>query len=517
MGANQTELSDGSQSQEQVQCRAGQNLSNLRCFFTRARCRWQRIWIFEKPACLRRRNLVSLLAFAIIVLPSCLPPTAATASIVATGRPPSSRIAGWKLPSIHNPQPAAGHSRPIPWQQQTTTHPHKVLALPCETCHVATSFKDIRFDHDTTDYPLQGRHQGVACLSCHNVENFGEVTESCVSCHQDVHQAKMGNDCVRCHSSDAWLIFDAEEIHAQTRFPLIGRHVLVDCQRCHPGMPEGDFALNTISCERCHQQQFLNAQSPNHVANGFSTDCESCHQMFGWRPAFLPDHDALFFPIYSGTHNNTWDDCTSCHPEAGNQRVFSCITCHEHEQSRMHAEHNGITGYVFNSANCLQCHPTGKKGEFRDHDAQFFPIFSGTHNNRWDNCVACHTDPGNRNIFSCITCHEHEQVRMDPEHNGITGYVFDSANCLQCHPTGEKGEFRDHDAQFFPIYSGAHRNRWESCATCHNVAGNNKLFTCIVCHEHDQQRMDDEHRGEVDNYRYDSIACYECHPNGRGD
>ena len=45
---------------------------------------------------------------------------------------------------------------------------------------------------------------------------------------------------------------------------------------------------------------------------------------------------------------------------------------------------------------------------------------------------------------------------MDGAHQGIPGYAYTSAQCYDCHPTGEKGRFTEHDGQFFPIYSGAH-------------------------------------------------------------
>jgi hypothetical protein len=103
---------------------------------------------------------------------------------------------------------------------------------------------------------------------------------------------------------------------------------------------------------------------------------------------------------------------------------------------------------------------------------------------------------------------------MDPKHSGITGYAFDSAQCLFCHPAGEKGDFLEHDALFFPIFSGAHREKWDTCNECHTDPNNRKLFTCFTCHEHNQQEMDSKHRDERD-YVYDSAACYDCHPQGR--
>jgi hypothetical protein len=81
--------------------------------------------------------------------------------------------------------------------------------------------------------------------------------------------------------------------------------------------------------------------------------------MTGWRPALMPDHD-VFFPIYSGTHNNRWDSCSNCHVVKGNYRIFECINCHEHKQLEMDSKHQGIPGYAYSSQACFDCHPTGQ-------------------------------------------------------------------------------------------------------------------------------------------------------------
>ena len=151
-------------------------------------------------------------------------------------------------------------------------NPHKNLRYNCEICHIATSWTEIQFSHERTKYPLEDRHKEVDCKSCHNIEDFSSDNSDCINCHQDVHQAKMGNDCERCHTFRGWEIFNAEEIHTNSRFPLMGRHTLVDCWSCHRSQQQGDFALLTTDCISCHQQQYLAAENPNHVGNAFVTD-----------------------------------------------------------------------------------------------------------------------------------------------------------------------------------------------------------------------------------------------------
>jgi hypothetical protein len=86
-----------------------------------------------------------------------------------------------------------------------------------------------------------------------------------------------------------------------------------------------------------------------------------------------------------------------------------------------------------------------------------------------------------------------------------------SHHCETCHTTTAwlPSTF-DHDLQFFRIYSGSHQGEWSSCSQCHPTLGNYADFTCISCHEHNQQDMDDEHQG-VPGYVYSSPACYNCH------
>ncbi|MFQ5638095.1 MAG: hypothetical protein ACE5IR_08900, partial [bacterium] len=355
------------------------------------------------------------------------------------------------------------------------------------------------------------------CESCHNIENFSNVTAECNSCHQDVHQAKMGNDCRRCHSFQGWEIFNTEEIHTNSRFPLLGRHSLVDCQNCHPNQQQGDFALLTTECISCHQQEYLATENPNHVANSFSPSCQECHNLNDWQPALFPNHDA-FFPIFTGEHDGAWNDCSDCHTNPASLSDFSCLTCHKHRQSKMDEEHRGISGYDYESNACFSCHPTGSEaGISKNHDADFFAIFSGAHQSAWQECAECHISPSTFKVVSCIDCHSHEVSKTDAEHSGINGYTYATENCLVCHPTGEKGEFRDHDNLFFPIFSGEHAGKWQECLTCHPNPSDRKEFTCIGCHEHNRTKMDEEHLGEVSGYVYENNACYDCHPDGKSE
>jgi hypothetical protein len=67
---------------------------------------------------------------------------------------------------------------------------------------------------------------------------------------------------------------------------------------------------------------------------------------------------------------------------------------------------------------------------------------------------------------------------------------------------------------YFPIYSGKHKNEWDQCNECHTNPSNYAVFTCIECHEHNNQNdVDNDHNG-VNDYVYESSACLSCHPDG---
>ncbi|MFZ4548663.1 MAG: hypothetical protein ACOYN4_14550, partial [Bacteroidales bacterium] len=97
--------------------------------------------------------------------------------------------------------------------------------------------------------------------------------------------------------------------------------------------------------------------NPNHLGAQFPTSCADCHTQSTWSPSTF-NHDAQYFPIYSGKHKGEWDLCSDCHPNSGNYAVYTCTTsCHP--QSSTNSKHNGVIGYQYLSSACLSCHPNG--------------------------------------------------------------------------------------------------------------------------------------------------------------
>jgi len=303
-------------------------------------------------------------------------------------------------------------------------------------CHTTLAWQPSSFDHNQTRFQLTGAHQAVVCDDCHRDGQFAGTPMDCFSCHQtDFQQVTDPNhvagnfpqDCLSCHTVAAWTpaTFD----HSLTRFQLTGAHQAVVCEQCHIN---GQFTGTPMDCFSCHQNDFQQVTDPNHVAGNFSHDCLTCHSTNAWQPATF-DHSKSRFPLL-GAHQ---------------------------------------------AVPCAQCHVNN--------------VYTGTP----QDCFSCHQDDFQR--------------PTDPNHLTLNF----SQDCTTCHTmTAWTPATFDHDAQYFPIYSGAHKGKWQNCSTCHIDANNYKAFECINCHEHDQQRMDDKHRERPD-YQYNSAACYNCHPDGR--
>jgi hypothetical protein len=393
---------------------------------------------------------------------------------------------------------------------QGRASPHQNLgSMECTDCHRTTNWRDVSFDHRRTSFQLLGQHQIVPCAGCHDVRNFQGAVRACGSCHADPHRGDAGQDCERCHSETGWRQVGALEAHARTRLPDLGVHAALRCEDCHRQTGAQQFTGAVAPCIACHQRTYDATTNPQHRTLGFATRCETCHQFATWQFALFAEHDAIF-GIYSGSHAGVWRDCSTCHTNASDYRIYTCTTCHT--QAPTDRSHNGIPGYVWESTACLGCHPNGTGGDLSFHDARF-PIFSGTHASQWQTCADCHTDPSSRQVFSCMTGGCHPQATTDPSHQSIPGYAYTATQCYSCHPDGRGGTFAQHDA-VFPIYSGTHRNRWSSCATCHTTPGDRSVFTCMGSGCHQQAQMDDKHRNMA-GYAFDPPTCLGCHPDGR--
>ncbi len=381
--------------------------------------------------------------------------------------------------------------------------PHgKSFDLDCLLCHSTESWKidtkKIEFDHSSTKFTLLGQHCDVNCSSCHADLSFKNVLNDCESCHNDVHENTVGFDCARCHTPTSWLVSDVLQLHRMSRFPLLGVHQTADCSDCHISNSLLNFEPLSVECVDCHQNDYQSAKDPDHVKAGFSTNCSECHteSKSGWSASQITHN---FFPLIGG---HAIANCFECH----NQNDFSglsqdCYSCHQNDYNSTANPSHADLGF---SKDCQSCHSiSGWTPATFEHDNQFFPIYSGKHKNEWNQCTDCHTNGNDYTTFSCITCHDHNQLSMDDEHKEVRGYVYESPACYSCHPNGDSEGSQGHTL-LFPL-TGSHSNL--PCADCHAIDYASASSECFSCHS-------DSYNTSVNpNHQSSGISqqCETCH------
>ncbi len=408
--------------------------------------------------------------------------------------------------------------------QVATLSPHGEidLEIDCASCHRTEGWTPILdepdFSHDTqTRFVLTGSHAVTQCVSCHLENRFDEPTASateCAVCHIDVHQGELSSTCVDCHNTSLFQDVEGIGLHVQTNFPLTGAHTQLTCTTCHEDDAHGAFTPLETECVDCHEEDYTASLLVDHVAAGFPFECESCHTDLQWQGALFEHVTAANGYNLIGAHEGL--ACASCHEAPDLATIFQpandqdCITCHQADYDDEHA------GSGFPTT-CLDCHnqETWDDAEEIEHFAisNGFELV-GAH--RGTSCGSCHNIPDYSLVFQpadnedCISCHQEE---YNDEHDGSGIPV----TCLNCHNQDDWDDTSfDHDREYFPIYSGEHRDAWDrrDCQTCHLQPEDLSFFSCEgACHEHTEAEMNREHRG-IDDYVFESTACLSCHPDG---
>lgn len=335
---------------------------------------------------------------------------------------------------------------------ETAANPNHVanqFPLACESCHTTLpGWSPAVFDHSETDFQMTGGHLLVEneCDACH-ADGFNNTPNECFACHESDYQetadpdhAANGfpTDCEICHSTaPGWTpaLFD----HSQTGFPLTGAHLTIEsqCVLCHAG---GVFTNTPTDCYACHEPAYSASTDPDHSGLEFPTACETCHNTSAWVPSLF-DHTAFTGYQLLGAHQTISNECAQCHTGNLTSATTDCFDCHLDDYNNAADPNHAGNGFP---TDCQECHTqiAWFPSTF-DHDGQYFPIYSGRHAGEWTGCgggsgdgAGCHTTP-NIMEFSCIHCHDHNQVDMDVEHLGVSGYVYNSQACFSCHEDGE--------------------------------------------------------------------------------
>jgi hypothetical protein len=334
----------------------------------------------------------------------------------------------------------------------------------CGKCHSAKGWKQTRFDHEKTDFPLQGAHKTTACDACHIDRRYKDTPDTCISCHriQNIHQDRYGDKCESCHSPKKWneIRFNHDR---DTRYKLTGRHRDTACKACHTSGNVYRTKTRT-DCYNCHRND-----DTHKGRNG--DKCESCHGTSTWQKTLF-DHDReTDFPL-RGKHAET--ECTACHKGDLNRDKLkrACYACHRKDDA-----HKGKQGQK-----CGDCHneKDWRDGVLFDHDLGRFPLI-GMH--AATPCEECHLSTVYSDTPSeCNDCHSDEDV-----HKTKLG-----TNCELCHnPNSWNNWIFDHEKATRFKLDGAHAKL--GCYDCHATKSSGPLQSskdCLSCH-----RSQDRHNG----------------------
>lgn len=407
--------------------------------------------------------------------------------------------------------------------------------VDCHSDHRGVDYQMIRwdsanFDHDSTGYALTGKHLGIECADCHKQPNtFLGLQSDCLSCHTDEHQRQLGEDCLSCHSMDGWQPVTGFS-HADSRFPLAGRHEEVDCEKCHA--TEADDAgeqfsryrpLAFAACADCHADE--------HRGQFATQQCTACHTVDGFKPATI-DHQRFRFPLL-GRHASV--ECEACHKPTtaadGDSMIAyrpvafaACADCHTDPHAGQFQE------------DCSSCHNVeGFQQAPIDHEQTRFPL-RGQH--RDVTCVACHGPPpgapaGTPAIFrglnfatcndchvdvhagqfeqDCTSCHQVDGWKIAAFDHGRTRFALQGKHaavaCFDCH----KLEEADNPQPLRRWRGFAHRD----CADCHTDYHVEQFDKdCVTCHTNDDfipSTFDHQQAIFPLDGAHIPVPCLECH------
>jgi hypothetical protein len=342
------------------------------------------------------------------------------------------------------------------------------LGTTCTACHSTTvAFKDADtvFDHNKARFPLTGAHKPVACVGCHTTA--GQFTplrfDTCAACHMSPHRTTLGPSCTTCHTTNTWTT--ATVAHDRTRFPLVGSHVKVSCEKCHVS---GDMAkpVRFEQCSQCHV---------NVHRESIKDDCRTCHTETSFHvagptgPAARFDHSARTGYALEGKHAAA--TCRQCHKSLSDATVplarkavdysgarTECVSCHTDE-------HKGEYG-----VRCQACHRTTTTFDVKGFTHLRHPeFFDGEHG-----------------AVKCVSCHVPEGV-LRPSRVGAAIVSFSPSSppteCRSCHSDIHLGQLAS------------------TCETCHGVKGS-RFAAIAFSHERTTLPLTGRHR---------EIACVKCH------
>jgi hypothetical protein len=374
------------------------------------------------------------------------------------------------------------------------------LCADCHTEHQGTDYDLVhwrggrdKFDHRETAWELTGGHAKLDCRKCHNAKlvsdpaalrargkdpdrTFLGLPTECLACHGDHHRGQLQTAgavraCTACHDTARWKPVTSFD-HQKTVFPLTGRHLKVDCAKCHPALPAdaNDRGLAPTpkftpvahaACSDCHKDPHVGQLGP---------DCTKCHATEGWKRISGAgfDHTKTRFPLVGrhggvacadchgqGRQKPAFAACKDCHRDAHNAAglkrpdLLTCETCHTVEgyaPARYGLEKHAKSAYPLRGAHqavpCLLCHKplpeaAGRQGPYA-RAVDLKPAAA--------RCVDCHRDPheGQVDRFAadpaagaCVVCHNETTWRRVAFDHNRSEFKLEGRHakvaCTACH------------------------------------------------------------------------------------
>jgi hypothetical protein len=229
------------------------------------------------------------------------------------------------------------------------------LGPKCADCHTVNDWKEARFDHEKTRFPLTGKHVDAECVDCHKKgADYKAAPRDCLGCHRKEdngpkgHKGNYGEKCETCHGTKAWKpsTFNHDN---DTKFDLLGKHRSVKCADCHTGHLYRDKVGS--ACIDCHKKDDDGVKGHK---GALGRDCAACHTERGWKEKGKFDHDKTRFPLL-GKHVQT--KCADCHKSTNYREApRDCIGCHKKDD-----KHEATLG--------TKCESCPRRARLEDRDA----------------------------------------------------------------------------------------------------------------------------------------------------
>ncbi len=327
----------------------------------------------------------------------------------------------------------------------------------CLECHDGTD-RMTRFDHQATNFKLEGQHAAARCGSCHSIkaqalnsipqqsqggfvlvarsaqdgtdplQQFKDAPTECKGCHTEpeMHLGMFAEDCSTCHNSQSWSPASLEGVdfeHSKHTGFSLQRHLVdaddqpIRCNNCHQNSLQ---AFDVRTCIACHSSDDdSTAFMQQHTTEvGFS--CKQCHDGVDRMEYF--NHDSLF-PL-QGQHAGI--ACSACHTDfIFKDLSAACVQCHA--EPAIHAGSFGLQ--------CQYCHldQAWQPAKLRRH---IFPLDHGGQGEIA--CQTCHVQRYDE--ITCYGCHEHQAEPIQASHLAAGVSMEDLPRCAVCHPDGLQGE-----------------------------------------------------------------------------